>query len=40
MNKKGYNYINQFKGKVSQESAKNTAAFERMQFMKYFSGIE
>ncbi|UCH13056.1 MAG: dihydroorotate dehydrogenase-like protein [Bacteroidales bacterium] len=40
MNKKGYNYISQFKGKVSQESARNNAAFERMQFMKYFSGIE
>jgi dihydroorotate dehydrogenase (fumarate) len=40
MNEKGYNYISQFKGKVSRESAENNAAFERMQFMKYFSGIE
>jgi len=40
MVRKGYNYISQFKGKVSQESVKDAAAFERMQFMKYFSGIE
>ena len=40
MTKKGYNYISQFKGKVSQEGIKDPAAFERMQFMKYFSGIE
>jgi dihydroorotate dehydrogenase (fumarate) len=40
MNKKGYNYISQFRGKVSQESARDNAAFERMQFMKYFSGIK
>jgi dihydroorotate dehydrogenase (fumarate) len=39
MVRKGYNYISQFKGKVSQESVKDAAAFERMQFMKYFSGI-
>ncbi len=40
MEKKGYNYLSQFKGKVSQESIKDPAAFERMQFMKYFSNIE
>jgi dihydroorotate dehydrogenase (fumarate) len=40
MIKKGYNYISQFKGKASQESVRDAAAFERMQFMKYFSGME
>jgi dihydroorotate dehydrogenase (fumarate) len=40
MNKKGYNYLSQFKGKVSQEGISDPAAFERMQFMKYFSGIK
>ncbi len=39
MIKKGYNYLSQFKGKVSQEGISDPAAFERMQFMKYFSGI-
>ena len=40
MTKKGYNYLSQFKGKVSQEGIKDPPAFERMQFMKYFSGIK
>jgi dihydroorotate dehydrogenase (fumarate) len=40
MTKKGYNYIDQFRGKLSQEGIKDPAAFERIQFMKYFSGIE
>jgi dihydroorotate dehydrogenase (fumarate) len=40
MNKKGYNYVGQFKGMATRVSAGNYAAFERMQFMKYFSGIE
>ncbi len=40
MDKKGFQYINQFKGKVSQESSGDPASFERMQFMKFFSGIK
>lgn len=39
MNSKGYNYIDQFKGKLALGNA-NPAAFERIQFMKYFSKIE
>jgi dihydroorotate dehydrogenase (fumarate) len=40
MDKKGYNYIDQFKGKLSISNKTNAAAFERIQFMKYFSEIE
>ena len=39
MDQKGFNYINQFKGKLSSRQVKNPASYERMQFMKYFGGI-
>lgn len=35
-----YNYLGQLKGKLSQESIADPAAYERRQFMKHFSGIE
>lgn len=40
MERKNFNRIEQFTGKMSIEKAKNPAAFERVQFMKHFSGIE
>jgi dihydroorotate dehydrogenase (fumarate) len=39
MLKNNFNYIDQFIGKLSSEQ-KNTSAFERMQFMKLYSGIK
>jgi dihydroorotate dehydrogenase (fumarate) len=39
MNKKGYNYIDQFKGKLSQERHSHPDVYERLQFMKYFRKI-
>ncbi|MBN1131816.1 MAG: dihydroorotate dehydrogenase-like protein [Bacteroidales bacterium] len=39
MEKKGFNSVNQFIGKVNAEYKDNPAAFERMQFMKNFSRI-
>lgn len=40
MERKNFTSINQFNGKMSVEKAENPAAFERVQFMKHFSGIE
>ena len=40
MDKKGFLYIDQFKGKLSQEKSENPEIFERIQFMKYFSEIK
>jgi dihydroorotate dehydrogenase (fumarate) len=40
MGKKGFNYIDQFKGKMSQLNSKSPEQFERIQFMKYFSQIK
>ncbi|MCF8219260.1 MAG: dihydroorotate dehydrogenase-like protein [Bacteroidales bacterium] len=40
MDKHGYKTIDEFRGKMSQKEAENPAAFERVQFMKHFSGIE
>ena len=40
MDKKGFLYIEQFKGKLSQEKSENPDIFERIQFMKYFSEIK
>jgi len=40
MEKKGFNYIDQFRGKLSQASSENPDAYERLQFMKYFSEIK
>lgn len=39
MDEKGYNYIDQFRGRMSSAESINPAAFERIQFMKYFSEI-
>ncbi len=40
MDSKGFNYIDQFRGKLSQASSENPDAYERLQFMKYFSEIK
>jgi dihydroorotate dehydrogenase (fumarate) len=40
MESKGFNYIDQVRGKLSQESSSDPNAYERMQFMKYFSDIK
>ncbi len=40
MTRKGFNYIDQFKGMLSQEKTSNPDVFERLQFMKYFSDIK
>lgn len=37
MDEQEYETINEFKGKLSQQELKNPAAYERVQFMKYFS---
>jgi dihydroorotate dehydrogenase (fumarate) len=39
MDRHGFASIDQFRGKMSQESSDNPAAFERVQFMKYFRGF-
>lgn len=39
MDKNNFNYVHQFKGKMSQARSSNPAAYERIQFMKYFSEI-
>ena len=39
-NKHNYKSIEDFRGIVNFESAENSIAFERVQFMKYFGGIE
>lgn len=40
MERKNFTTVDQFVGKMSIEKAENPAAFERVQFMKHFSGIE
>jgi dihydroorotate dehydrogenase (fumarate) len=40
MKKNSLKSINDFKGKMSIKNVDNPAAFERVQFMKYFAGIE
>jgi dihydroorotate dehydrogenase (fumarate) len=40
MEEKGYGYIDQFSGKLNKSPIANQASFERIQFMRYFSGIE
>ncbi len=39
MDKHNFNSIDDFRGKLSQEKSENPAAFERVQFMKYFRGF-
>ena len=38
MDQKKFKKIDDFRGKLSQEKSQNPAAYERVQFMKYFSG--
>jgi len=40
MKKNNYNTIEDFRGMISAKKAHNPVAFERIQFMKYFGGIE
>jgi dihydroorotate dehydrogenase (fumarate) len=40
MKKHNYTKIEDFKGKVSYKNAEHAVAFDRIQFMKYFGGIE
>ncbi|MCK9163407.1 MAG: dihydroorotate dehydrogenase-like protein [Bacteroidales bacterium] len=40
MKEKGYTSISQFKGKMAVKKNKDASAFYRVQFMKYYSGIE
>ncbi len=40
MDRKNFSKIEEFRGKMSVEKAQNPAAYERVQFMKHFSGIE
>jgi len=40
MDKKGFNYIDQFKGKLSREKTSRPDVYERLQFMKYFGKIK
>jgi dihydroorotate dehydrogenase (fumarate) len=39
MSEKGFNSLEQFRGKISRKYGADPAAFERMQFMKHFSEI-
>ncbi len=39
MEEKSYDSIEEFRGKMSYKQAENPAAFERIQFMKYYGGI-
>jgi len=40
MEVKNFNNISDFKGKMSQANVSNPASYERVQFMKLYSGIE
>ena len=40
MDEKGYQYIDQFRGKLSQQKTANPEVYERLQFMKYYSEIK
>lgn len=40
MQRHGFNKLSDFRGKLSYHSTTNPAAYERIQFMKYFSNIE
>ena len=39
MDQHGFNQISQFRGKLNMVQSKNPAVYERLQFMKYFGGI-
>jgi dihydroorotate dehydrogenase (fumarate) len=36
---KGFNRLSDFRGKMSQAKSSNPAAYERVQFMRYFGGV-
>ncbi len=40
MGEKGFKSLDEFRGKMSQSESSNPAAFERVQFMKYFRGYQ
>jgi dihydroorotate dehydrogenase (fumarate) len=40
MNNKEYNTLHDFRGLLSQSKSSNPAAYERVQFMKYFRGFQ
>jgi dihydroorotate dehydrogenase (fumarate) len=40
MDDKGFNYVDQVRGRLSQASTENPDVYERMQFMRYFSEIK
>jgi len=40
MNNKGYENLEDFRGKMSQKSSNNPAAYERVQFMRYYRGYK
>jgi dihydroorotate dehydrogenase (fumarate) len=40
MDKHGFENIEQFRGRMSQAKSQNPAAYERVQFMKYFRGFD
>lgn len=40
MQKKEFSSLNQFRGKLNYKNTNNSAVFERIQFMKHYSGIE
>lgn len=40
MDEKGFNYVDQFRGRLSQTASENADVYERMQFMRYFSEIK
>ena len=40
MSKNNYSSINDFKGKLSYKNVNDSVSYERIQFMKYFGGIE
>ncbi|MGK2906512.1 MAG: dihydroorotate dehydrogenase-like protein [Desulfuromonadales bacterium] len=40
MQEKGFSSLEKFKGKASSKNVENPAVFERIQFMKHFSGIQ
>ena len=40
MTQKGFEKLDDFRGKMSQKQSGNPAAYERIQFMKYFGGIQ
>lgn len=40
MEDRGFNYVGQFRGKLSQAASENPDVYERLQFMRYFSEIK